>query len=164
VLYTLIILHFELIEFHLEQLIFLLTDLFVTHMDFIELHPHFMGGFQSKDPIKQLLIEHLKNMISSTRIPLSLTLCGNSRQLIHGSAPSIMVLSLKVACHSMFPKGKLFPRQHGRAIAATFPHLSRRLSQATREPSSDTTCSINGPYKGGEYETSFSISKTTKRP
>jgi hypothetical protein len=25
-------------------------------MDFFELHPHFMGGFQSKDPIKQLLI------------------------------------------------------------------------------------------------------------
>jgi hypothetical protein len=55
-LYTLIIIHFELIEFHLEQLIFLLTDLFVTHMDFFELHPHFMGGFQSKDLVKQLLI------------------------------------------------------------------------------------------------------------
>jgi hypothetical protein len=27
-------------------------DLFVTHMDFFELHPHLMGGFQSKDPIK----------------------------------------------------------------------------------------------------------------
>jgi hypothetical protein len=25
-------------------------------MDFLELHPHFMDGFQSKDPIKQLLI------------------------------------------------------------------------------------------------------------
>jgi hypothetical protein len=55
-LYTLIILHFELIEFHLEQLIFFLMDLFVTHMDFFELHPHLMGSFQSKDPIKQLLI------------------------------------------------------------------------------------------------------------
>jgi hypothetical protein len=55
-LYTLIVIHFELIEFHLEQLIFFLTDLFVTHMDLFELHPHLMGGFQSKDPIKQLLI------------------------------------------------------------------------------------------------------------
>jgi hypothetical protein len=55
-LYTLIIIHFELIEFHLEQLIFLLTDLFVTHMDFSKLHPHLMGDFQSKDPIKQLLV------------------------------------------------------------------------------------------------------------
>jgi hypothetical protein len=54
--YTLIIIHFELIEFHLKQLIFFLTDIFVTHMDFLELHPHFMDGFQSKDPIKQLLI------------------------------------------------------------------------------------------------------------
>jgi hypothetical protein len=25
-------------------------------MDFFELHPHFMGGFQSKDLVKQLLI------------------------------------------------------------------------------------------------------------
>jgi hypothetical protein len=55
-LYPLIILHFELIEFQLEQLIFFLTGLFVTHMDFLEFHPHFMGGLQSKDPIKQLLI------------------------------------------------------------------------------------------------------------
>jgi hypothetical protein len=55
-LYPLIILHFELIEFQLEQLIFFLTDLFVAHMDFIEFHPHLMGGGQSKDPIKQLLI------------------------------------------------------------------------------------------------------------
>jgi hypothetical protein len=55
-LYPLIILHFELIEFHLEQHIFFLTDLFVTHMDFLELHPHFMAGLQSKDPIKQLLV------------------------------------------------------------------------------------------------------------
>jgi hypothetical protein len=88
-------------------------------------------------------------MISSTCIPLSLTLGGNSRQQIHGSAPSVMVLSLKVACHSMHPKGKPFPHQLGRAIAANFPHLPRRLSQATREPSSDTTRRINGPYKGG---------------
>jgi hypothetical protein len=47
-LYPLTILHFELIEFHLEQLIFFLTDLFVTHIDFLELHPHFMGGFKAK--------------------------------------------------------------------------------------------------------------------
>jgi hypothetical protein len=25
-------------------------------MDLLEFHPHFMGGLQSKDPIKQLLI------------------------------------------------------------------------------------------------------------
>jgi hypothetical protein len=55
-LYPLIILHFELIELQLEQLIFFLTDLFVTHMDFFEFHPHLMRGGQSKDPIKQLLI------------------------------------------------------------------------------------------------------------
>jgi hypothetical protein len=55
-LYTLIIIHFELIEFHLKQLILFLTDLLVTHMDFFELHPHFMGGFQREDPIKQFLI------------------------------------------------------------------------------------------------------------
>jgi hypothetical protein len=55
-LYPLIILHFELIEFQLEQLIFFLTDLFVTQMEFLEFHPHFMGGLQSKDPVKQLLV------------------------------------------------------------------------------------------------------------
>jgi hypothetical protein len=55
-LYTLIIIHFELIELHLEQLIFFLTDLLVAHIDFFELHPHLMGGFQRKDPIKQFLI------------------------------------------------------------------------------------------------------------
>jgi hypothetical protein len=55
-LYTLIVIHFELIEFHLEQLIFFLTYLLVSHMDFFKLHPHFMGGFQREDPIKQFLI------------------------------------------------------------------------------------------------------------
>jgi hypothetical protein len=55
-LYPLIILHFKLIEFHLEQFILLLMDLFVPHMDFLNLHPHLMGGLQRKDPIKQLLV------------------------------------------------------------------------------------------------------------
>jgi hypothetical protein len=55
-LYPLIILHFELVEFQLELLIFFLTDLFVTHVDLLEFQPHFMGGWQSKDPIKQFLI------------------------------------------------------------------------------------------------------------
>jgi hypothetical protein len=31
-------------------------DLFVTHVDLLEFHPHFMGGWQSKDLIKQFLI------------------------------------------------------------------------------------------------------------
>jgi hypothetical protein len=55
-LYPLIIFYFELIEFHLEQLIVFFTNLFVTHMDFFEFHPHLMGGGLSKNPIKQLLI------------------------------------------------------------------------------------------------------------
>jgi hypothetical protein len=35
---------------------FFFTDLFVTHMDFLEFHPHIMGGLQSKDPMRQLLV------------------------------------------------------------------------------------------------------------
>jgi hypothetical protein len=41
-----------------------------------------------------------------------------------------MVLSLKVASHSMSPKGEALPRQLRRAIAASLPYLPRRLSQA----------------------------------
>jgi hypothetical protein len=41
-----------------------------------------------------------------------------------------MVLSLKVASHSMSPKGEALPLQLRRAIAASLPHLPRRLSQA----------------------------------
>jgi hypothetical protein len=41
-----------------------------------------------------------------------------------------MVLSLKVASHSMSPKGEALPRQPRRAIAASLPHVTRRLSQA----------------------------------
>jgi hypothetical protein len=41
-----------------------------------------------------------------------------------------MVLSLKVASHSMSPKGEELPRQPRRAMAASLPHLPRWLSQA----------------------------------
>jgi hypothetical protein len=58
---------------------------------------------------------------------------------MHGGAPLIVVLSLKVASHSMCPKGEPFCRQLGRVITTTFPHIPRRLSQANMEPSSDTT-------------------------
>jgi hypothetical protein len=69
-------------------------------------------------------------MISSTCIALRLTLGGNRRQRIHGSAPHIMMLSLKIASHSMHPKGEVLPRQPWRAIATSLRHLPRRLSQA----------------------------------
>jgi hypothetical protein len=41
-----------------------------------------------------------------------------------------MVLSLRVASHSMSPKGEALPRHPRRAISASLPHLPRRLSQA----------------------------------
>jgi hypothetical protein len=95
-------------------------------------------------------------MVSSARVPLRLTLGGNTRQRIHGGVPHIVVLCLKVASHSMCPKGEPFPRQLGKAIATTFPHLPKRLSQANREPISDTTCRINARRRGGvEYGPSF---------
>jgi hypothetical protein len=50
---------------------------------------------------------------------------GNTRQRIHGGVPRIVVLCLKVARHSMCPKGEPFPRQLERAIATSFPHLHR---------------------------------------
>jgi hypothetical protein len=128
-------------------------------MDFLELHPHFMDGFQSKDPIKQLLIKRLKNMVSSTRIPLSLTLGGNTRQRIHGSAPCIMVLCWKVASHSMCPKGEPFPRQLGRVITTIFPHLPRRLSQAKVSLALIPLVGSMARRRGVEYGPSFEFLK-----
>jgi hypothetical protein len=98
-------------------------------------------------------------MVSSTRIPLSLTLGGNSRKQIHGSAPHIMVLCLKVASHSMCPKGKPFPCQLGRAIATTFPHLPRRLSQAKGNLALIPLVGTMTRRRGVEYEPSFEFLK-----
>jgi hypothetical protein len=66
---------------------------------------------------------------------------------------------LKVACHSMRPKGKPFPRQLGRAIAATFPHLPRQLSQTKESLSLIPLVGSMAHRRGVEYGPSFQFLK-----
>jgi hypothetical protein len=94
-------------------------------------------------------------MVSSARIPLRLTLDGNTRQQIHGGAPHIVVLCLKVASHYMCPKGEPFPHQLGRAIATAFPHLPRRSSQANGSLALIPLVGSMAHRRGVEYGPSF---------
>jgi hypothetical protein len=62
---------------------------------------------------------------------------------------------LKVASHFVCPKGEPFPRQLGRAIATTFPHLPRQLSQATGSLALIPLVGSMAHRRGVEYGPSF---------
>jgi hypothetical protein len=83
---------------------------------------------------------------------------------LNGSVPHIMVLSLKLASHSMSPKGEALPRQPRRAIATSLPHLPRRLSQEKVSLALIPLVGSSHIEGGVEYGTSFSSSKENKKP